>query len=69
MASYWVVVRSGKKELLDALSSAFSRHDAFIVIEDRRKDPLRQRSAGRAGTSPDWNGEDFIVVERASLVD
>ena len=69
MASYWVVVKKGKRDLLNALSSAFSRHEGFTVIEDRRKDPMRRASPGTAGKSPGWNGDDFIVVERGSLVD
>ena len=69
MAAYWVVVRTGRQELLDALRTAFSRHEAFTVIEDRRKDPHRGGGADTNGGRATWNGDDFVVVERGTLLD
>ena len=69
MASYWVVVRSDRTELLKALSAAFHRHEGFTVIEDRRKDPMRHKAGDGTDEPPAWNGDDFFVVERGSLVE
>lgn len=70
VASYWVIVRRGRADLLDALSAAFEGRDAFAVIEDRRTHtPVLADDEERRGSAPPWDASDFLLAERVSLLE
>lgn len=66
MSEYWVVVRHGKRELLELLTVAFRGRRGFTVITDRRASSARPAHERRL--NPDaWDGDDFFVAERMNF--
>lgn len=65
MPTYWVIVARGQQDLLRALTAAFSEHDGFTVIEDRRGAPRNKVKRDRRVRGPvpaDEGG--FLLAER-----
>lgn len=63
-----MIVRRGKNDLLELLRSAFHRRGDFTVIMDRRES-AGERDLDRRTKHTDWNGHDFFVAERVTLLD
>jgi hypothetical protein len=64
MASYYIVVPRGNRELFSLLSVAFRGQSGFSVIVDRRTSESPELRGERRGGDVPLGPDEFIVAER-----